>query len=1171
MINGWIVIVVIIAYLGFLFAIASYGDRIAKHQRRGEGKPLLYALTLAIYCTSWTFFGSVGLATKTGWDFLPIYIGPILMLALGWPVLQRIAVLARRHNITSIADFIAARYGKNQLLAALVALIAVIGILPYIALQLKAVSMSLTTLLESPGDNGRGAATFGLGDPAFFVAVAMAAFTVLFGARRIDATEHQAGLMRAIAAESIVKLLAFLLVGAFVTYGMFNGFSDLIERAGAHPEISQLFTRGVDGGRWITLTLLAMFAIILLPRQFHVAIVENDSPADIRKAVYLFPLYLILINIFVVPIALAGLLTFSSGNVDADTFVLALPMAAGQFHFTLLAFLGGLSAATAMVIVAAVALSIMISNDLVVPLILRQRETNIGVSEDMSRVVLNVRRMSIFVILGLAYIYYWMVSDKFALASIGLLSFAAIAQFAPALFGGLIWRRASAAGAIAGISAGFLIWAYTLLLPSFVASGWLPPGLVENGPFNIAFLRPQGLFYLEFDPLTHGVFWSLLANLIAYVSISLVSEQTPIERLQANLFVNADAQAGVHGLRLWRTSIKVKDLQHTVARYLGEQRAARSFAEFIAKRDLAADPEAEADIRLLRFAENLLASAVGAASSRLVLALLLERNSLDARGTMRLLDDATAAIQYNRDLLQSAIDNVRQGIAVFNKDLNLVCWNRQFRHLLHLPAEFGRVGVPLEEIIRHHAESGMLGEGQVRDLIADRLEKLLVTMEHYQENVVQDGTTLNVRSTTMPDGGIVITYADVTEQVNAAEALRRANETLERRVRERTSELTKLNRALTKAKARADEANLDKTRFLAAASHDLLQPLNAARLYTSSLVERDLGKDELGLARNIDASLSAVEDILSALLDISHLDAGALKPERSNFRIGEVLGTLMVEFTPLAEEKNISLSVIDSSVSVYTDRRLVRRVLQNLISNAIKYTERGGVVIGCRRCKDAVRIEVHDTGAGIPKSKTDLIFKEFQRLESSVQGLGLGLSIVERIGSVLGHDIEVRSTPGQGSVFSITLPAATLLEVPMRAIPHHQPRGIDLTGTVVVCVDNDADILKGMDALLGGWGCQVITSKTGLGAARKCSNRHVVPDIALVDYHLDRHTGLELIARFRRRYGATLPAVLITADRSREVAELTGAQDVALVIKPVKPAALRAVFARALSPRLAAE
>ena len=566
---------------------------------------------------------------------------------------------------------------------------------------------------------------------------------------------------------------------------------------------------------------------------------------------------------------------------------------------------------------------------------------------------------------------------------------------------------------------------------------------------------------MQFDPLTHGVFWSLLTNIAAYITVSLLTEPQPIERLQANVFVNAEAPHATHGLRLWRTSIKIGDLKQTVARYIGKQRAERSFKEFAAKRDITFDPEGEADIRLLRFAENLLASAVGAASSRLVLALLLERHSLNTRGAMKLLDDATAAIQYNRDLLQSAIDNVRQGIAVFDKDMCLICWNRQFRHLLHLPADLGRVGVPLQEIIRRNAESGATDSVEVEDVVADWVQKLIVTMEPFQQQIVADKTTLEIRSTTLPDGGIVVTFADITERVDAAEALTRANETLERRVSERTAELTKLNKALSKAKAAAENANLDKTRFLAAASHDILQPLNAARLYTTSLVEGKNKNDAPTLIGNVDASLSAVEEILSALLDISYLDAGALKPERAAFRIDDVLRSLAVDFEPLAQERNITLTMIESSVSVYSDRRLVRRAVQNFVSNAIKYTKNGRVLVGCKRDGEKLIVEVHDTGPGIPKSKESLIFKEFQRLEDHEQGLGLGLSIVERIGKVLNHEVGVRSVIGRGSVFSLTLPIATTLAEPRSSVQRARGQWINLSHTTVLCIDNEEEILKG--------------------------------------------------------------------------------------------------------------
>lgn len=1168
MIDGWVILSAALMYLSFLFVVAHFGDRQARRKKYTSGRPTIYALSLAVYCTSWTFFGSVGLSATTGLDFLPVYIGPIIMIALGWPLLRRIVGLSKNQNITSIADFIAARYGKSLPLASIVTVIAVFGTLPYIALQLKAVSESVTTVIGPVGIAADSMfVNSPLGDMAFIIALAMALFAILFGTRHTDATEHQEGLMLAIAAESVVKILAFLLVGAFITFQMFGGLGPLYEKAAQNPEIVSLFGRGLNGGKWLTVTLLSMVCIILLPRQFHVAVVENNSEKEIRRAAWLFPIYLIVINLFVVPIAIAGLLMFPEGNVSADMFVLALPLAAGSEIVTLVAFVGGLSAATAMVIVATVALSIMVSNDLVVPLLLRRGQLAGSDREDMSTLLLNIRRSSIFAILILAYAFYRMIGDSFALASIGLLSFSAIAQFAPAFFGGLIWRRATARGAIAGIVCGFAVWAYTLLLPSFINSGWMSPDILQHGPFGLGLLRPQILFNIEFEPISHGVFWSLLINIVAYVTASLLRAPLPIERLQANIFIQDELhRPQTPGFRLWRTAITVEELQKTVARYLGEERANRSFAEFAAGQQEELHPHEEADVHLLRFAEHLLASAIGAASSRLVLSLLLRRKAVGVKSALKLLDDASEAIQYNRDLLQSALDQVRQGISVFDNNMRLICWNRQFREILDLPPQFGRVGVPLDEIIRFGAERGDLGPGTVEDIIADRVQKYVVTQETFQERLGggDAGPVIEVRTNSMPQGGIVTTFTDITERVEAADALARANETLERRVHERTVELTTVNSELGKAKAKADEANLDKTKFLAAAGHDILQPLNAARLYTTTLVERRKKGEESRLLRNVDASLESVEDILNALLDISRLDTGAMKPEFGVFPIDALLEQLERDFDPIAKERDLGFSVQTSSLFVRSDRKLLRRVLQNLISNAIKYTEHGRVLLGCRRRHGHIEVQIHDTGPGIQRKDQGLIFKEFQRLDSNAagtQGLGLGLSIVERIGRVLDHKINLHSIPGQGSVFSVTIPVAE----PVASTAIHEDRQLPaghIAGTTILCIDNEIDILDGMEALLTGWGCDVVTATGSLSAVDQVREPEINPDIVLADYHLEDETGVDAVAAIREAAGYDVPAVIITADRSPEVEELVRELGMQILRKPLRPAALRAVMAQ---------
>ena len=1175
MIDGWLIVTVALTYVGFLFAVAYFGDKHAKTRKLIAGRPTIYALSLAVYCTSWTFFGSVGLAATSGLDFLAVYLGPIAVFAFGRPLIERIIKLSKAQNITSIADFMAARYGKNPLVAAVVTVIAAAGILPYIALQLKAVSQSVTTLVQPDGYAPYLPSGDPFGDVTFIIAITMAVFAVLFGTRHTDATEHQDGLMLAVATESVVKIAAFLIVGYFITYSLFGGVGPLIDRAAGKPEIISLFARGFHGGQWITVTFLSSVCIILLTRQFHVTIVENHSEREVGRASWLFPLYLIAINIFVIPIAIAGMLTFQNGNTDADMFLLALPLKRGAEAFTLIAFLGGLSAATAMVIVELVALSIMICNDLVMPIFLRRLPQGEVNRRYMGAFLLNIRRIAIFGILLLAYLFYKVVGDTYGLARIGLLSFAAIAQLAPAFFGGLIWRGATARGAIAGILSGFTVWIYTLLIPYFIQAGLFHSDIMQDGLFGLGLLRPEVLFGVDLDPLSHGVVWSMAVNIAAFVSVSMLRAPVAIERLQANIFIEKGfVRASAPPYRTWRTSVTVGELMHTVGRYLGEERAHRSFADYAATHRMPLVPKAEADIHIVRFAENLLASAIGTASSRLVMSLTLRRHDVEVKSALKLLDDASEAIQYNRDLLQSAIDHVHQGIAVFDRNMQLICWNREYREMLQLPQSLGRVGVTLDQIVRHMAAGTVKDASAIEGYVSNRIRKYVVTLETFQEKLDDGKRVIEVRTNAIPQSGIVTTFTDITERVVAASALERANETLERRVRERTGELMKVNMALAEAKLKADEANLDKTRFLAAASHDILQPLNAARLYTTTLVDRKPpGKFE-NLARNIDASLEAVEEILNALLDISRLDTGALKPEITTFALGELLQQLKVEYEPQAQKKGLALRSVPCSLYVRSDRRLLRRVLQNFLSNAIKYTGQGEVLLGCRRRAGELTIEIHDTGPGIPASKHELIFKEFHRLNPGtpgVHGIGLGLSIVERISRMLDHPIHLSSKPGVGSVFGMTVPASDQAAVDGPVAYPGPARWRHLNGCTVLCVDNEPAILDGMCAMLENWRCKVLPASGAAEALKAIAEAGAMPDVILADYHLEEETGIDCIDMIRKQVGYSIPAVLITADRSPGVEEEARGNSLQLLRKPLKPAALRALITRLHFQRQAAE
>ena len=1154
--QGWVIVIVAIAYVTLLFAIASLGDRHAATHEPGRARPYIYAFSLAIYCTSWTFFGSVGLASERGFEFLTIYIGPILVFVFAYPLLARIIRLAKSEKITSIADFLGARYGKSFAVAAIATMIATFGTVPYIALQLKAISGSVSLMVEHY-NGAPPAVDLIFGDISLAVAILLAMFAILFGTRHADATEHQDGMILAVAVESLVKLAAFLAVGIAVTFFLLGSPAEMIERVVANEQVQQAYYYNTSLATWLVMTMLSGMAIIMLPRQFYVTVVENRTEEELRKASWMFPLYLVAINLFVIPIAFAGLAVLGSES-NSDLYVVSLPLHYGQNALALFAFIGGLSAATAMVIVASVALSIMISNDLVIPLVMRRQlaKSRGRGREDWSQIILNIRRGAIFIILVAAFLYYRETTTNTRLAAIGLISFAAIAQFAPAFIGGLIWRGANGRGAVLGMAAGITVWAYTLLLPSLA-----PPDteILRTGLFGLESLRPQALFGTVAEPLNHGVLWSLAVNALFFVLGSLSRASVPLERIQAAIFVPRDNNP-MPSLRRFRTAVTVNDLKDTIARYLGVERTERSFQSFEAKEGRHVNGSELASMSVIRFSEQVLASAVGSSSARLILSLLFQRNDTNPRGTLRLLDDATEALQQNRDLLQTALDQMEEGVTVFDRDLGLTCWNRQFRALFDLPDEMGRVGVSLHQVLRFLADRGDIPAGSEEET----LNRMTWFGEVWSIELKRSGRIIELRTNPMPDGGIVATYTDITARVQADLALKRVNETLEQRVVSRTAELTRVNEELALAQMLAEEANLGKTRFLAAAGHDILQPLNAARLYCSALLET-VGRGKVGDAvGNIESSLESVESILGAVLDISRLDTGAMKPVDTVFKLDGLLRQIETDFQPMAAAKNLDLRIIPSTLAVHTDRNLFRRLVQNLVSNAIKYTRSGRVLVGVRRRGELLEMQIWDTGIGIGADKLNTVFREFTRLEEGAreaQGLGLGLSIVDRIARVLRLEIQIESHKGEGTRFSVILPSVDTAELALvsEVRPTVKPN-IVLDGVSVLCIDNEARILDGMRMLLEGWRCHVETA-SGSGDLPSIEGGWR-PDVLLADYHLDGENGLDVIRRLRAAFGAETPAILVTADRSNEVREAAARMEVAVINKPVKPATLRTVLTR---------
>ncbi len=672
MLSPLVVVGASFVYLLLLIAVATLGDWRATQGRSIIANPWTYALSLAVYCSAWTYFGSVGRAASGGIWFLPIYLGPTLAMTLGWLVLRKMIRIAKTYRITSIADFIGSRYGKSPLLAGLVTLIAVMGIIPYIALQLKAISagyglLTASSLGELP------AKVYWAQDSTFYMALALAGFTMVFGARHLDSAERHEGLVAAIAFESVVKLIAFLAVGLFVVYGLFNGLADLFARAHAVPDLAKLLRLEQGDSfawtQWFAMTLLSMFSVIFLPRQFQVMVVENVRESHLRRAVWVFPLYLLAINLFVLPIALGGLLYFGPGNMNADNFVLSLPLAAGQPALALFAFIGGLSAATGMVIVETIAVSTMVCNELVMPLLLRTRHFRSEAGHDLTRVLLLIRRAAILGVLVLGYVYFHLAGEAYALVSIGLISFAAVAQFAPAVLGGLYWRGATRLGALVGLLAGFSMWCYTLMLPSLAKSGWLPDAFLTQGLLGLGWLQPEHLFGLQgLDNLTHSLFWSLLVNVGAYVGLSLWRAPNGQEASQALLFVDVFARTSTARPVFWRGRATVPDLLRLCERFLGAGKAQALFAAYAKQRGL---KDIAPDAQLVQFVETQLSGAVGSASARVLVASSVEEEALTPDDVLRILDETSQLRAHSLELEEksASLEHATSELRVANEQL----------------------------------------------------------------------------------------------------------------------------------------------------------------------------------------------------------------------------------------------------------------------------------------------------------------------------------------------------------------------------------------------------------------------------------------------------------------------------------------------------------------------
>ncbi len=637
-------------YLAFLFAVAFITDRLRPHfKQRLVSSPLVYTLSISIYCTSWTYYGAVGSAAKNGLEFITIYLGPTLVFLAWWTVLRKMIRIASLQHTTSIADFISARYGKSARLSVLVTLIALTATTPYIALQLQAVATSFEALIRTPTLSTHSSVFFG--DIGFWVAVIMAVFVSLYGARLIDAKEQHAGVVAAIAVESVVKLFAFVSIGLLVIFGLKLGLSDRATAPSLAPAAleatsAQVLSLREQGAlRWMTMLFLSAAAVLCLPRQFQVTVVENRHERHLATASWLFPTYLFILCLFTVPIAITGLRLLPGSN--PDLFVMSVPLAAGFSNWALFAYIGGLASATSMVIMASIAMSIMMSNHLVMPLILRIEALGLSRSSDLTNVQIRVRQINIAVLLLLGFLYYYLSRSNEGLAAMGLIAFAGVAQFFPVLIGGLFWREGTEVGALAGLGAGYLVWLYFLILPTLQDANW---ALIANLP------DPQGLFHaMELDPLVGALFWSLSLNTLLYVAFSFASRANALERLQSAYFVDVFRSSRVGESELYERSATVEDLYELTQRFIGRDQAYRAFRGYAVRQGLRGHLP-NPDQNLVPFVERLLAGRIGAASARVMVASIATGETISMDAVIRILDETQQAIEYSHALEQKSAE-----------------------------------------------------------------------------------------------------------------------------------------------------------------------------------------------------------------------------------------------------------------------------------------------------------------------------------------------------------------------------------------------------------------------------------------------------------------------------------------------------------------------------------
>jgi PAS domain S-box-containing protein len=825
-----------------------------------------------------------------------------------------------------------------------------------------------------------------------------------------------------------------------------------------------------------------------------------------------------------------------------------LPMFVNSNWATLFVFLGGISAASAMIIVATLTLSTMITNDVFMPLLLKRDSRQIIAQGRYQSRVVRLRQFTIGAILLLSYAYYQSWANQATLHSIGLIAFSLVIQLLPPIVGGLYWRKGHANGVYAGLLLGFLSWMMFLLMPLASASD-----VVDH----------SGI-------ISQGVIISLIVNALAYYVFSLMATERLIDKIQAAAFVHPNVKVPIGRQKLVHTSASVKDLTDLLLTFLGNSRCEQLLMEYEQDQEELAAKEGTVAVKLkdqaelthhfVEYCERMLAGVLGASSAQSLVNILLSGKQLDVEDVVNFFDDTTLALKTNQAILFSSLENLSQGVSVIDRDLNLVAWNKQYLELFDYPKEMVKVGLPIRNLIQFNAERGECGHGDIDELVNKRLSHLKSSQKHSFIRRRGDGRVIEMNGNPLPNGGFVTSFNDITSFVETEQALKDANINLEHKVKRRVDQISEITQELKLAKQEAEQANASKTRFLALASHDVLQPLNAARLYLSSLSEDSLSTTQHQTLDKVEQSLNAMEGLLATLLEISKLEQGALIPTFSHFKLSTVLRPLCDEIAEQCQQKNIQFIEHWRDVVVYCDATYLRRILQNFLSNAVKYTEKGKVLIGMRLEKNAIRIEVWDTGEGISMPDQKHVFQDFFRTHSgSIKGLGLGLGVVDRMSEQLKCPIKLTSTLGKGSCFGVSIQlgqANQAEETPQFALYESS----QFNKMNVICVDDELQNLDAMKSLLGKWNCQCLCFSSVEQLSEYLQLPDCVrPDVLLIDYQLEPSTtsGLDLIQQMRLHWQLDIPAALITAVKEESLKETCKGLDVRYMPKPLKPAALK--------------